>query len=96
MKLAEKYWVQDDKLIIQETHDPNPVLDSVRTLKNENRTGFSDHKHVGRVPTWMIEMWCREAGVSFTDQQAVKDIVHRKLLSGEYNALRPWTGTYRS
>jgi len=92
--MSEKYWIEDDKLIVQETHDPNPTIDSVQTLKSEGRVGFSEHKHVGRIPTWLIETWIREAGVSFQDQEKVKEIVHQKLLSGEFNALRPWEGTY--
>lgn len=96
MKLSERLHYDDltDTLTIQETHDPTPVLDQVRALKSAGVTGFSEHRHVGRVPTFLIEQWCRDAGVSFADQDAVKDILHKKLLSGEFNNLRPWTGSY--
>jgi len=77
-KLAEE-WSYDpfeDRLTIKETHDPTPVIDSVQKLKNEGRDGFSEHKHVGRIPFWLIEQWIKEEGVSFQDQEKVKEVVH--------------------
>jgi len=96
MKLNEQ-WDYDpfeDRLTVKQTHDPTPTIDSVKDLKARGVEGFSDHKHVGRVPTFLIEDWLKEEGVSFQDQEKVKEVVHRRLLSGEFNALRPWTGTY--
>lgn len=94
MQIAERYFDDNGKLIIQETHDPTPYLEQVAALKSAGLTGFSEHRHVGRVPNFLLEQWLQEAGVSFTDTQAVKDVIKRKLLSGEFNNLRPWTGTY--
>lgn len=94
MKIAEKYWGQDGNLITQETHDPTPTLDFVQGLKSAGHVGFGENRHVGRVPFFLLEMWVKEAGVSFDDQEAVKEVLKKKLLSGEFNNLRPWEGTY--
>lgn len=96
MKINEKLHYDDltDTLVVQETYDPNPILNSVAQLKSAGYTGFSENRHVARVPTFLIEQWCKEAGVSFSNQEAVKEILHKKILSGDFNNLRPWTGTY--
>ncbi|MDD9727241.1 hypothetical protein PVV74_17410 [Roseovarius sp. SK2] len=96
MKIAERlhYDADTDTLTEIQTHDPNPVLDSVAQMKSNGLTGNSDKRHVGRVPFFLLEMWINEAGVRFDDQDAVADVLHKKLLSGEFNALRPWEGTY--
>jgi hypothetical protein len=96
MKIAERFHYDDltDTMTMIETHDPTPVLDSVQRLKSAGREGFGENKHVGRVPHFLLEQWIREAGVRFDDTAAVKEVLRKKLLSGEFNNLRPWTGTY--
>lgn len=94
MKVAERYFDDDGKLIIQETHDPNPVLNRLAALRSGGKDGFGESKHVGTVPGWLLEQWLRDDGVSFTDQEAVRDVIRRKMNSGEFSALRNWQGRY--
>jgi nucleoside permease NupC len=42
----------------------------------------------------LLSVWLKEAGVSWTDTQAVKDVLKRKLASNEFSALRVWEGSY--
>jgi len=96
MKIAERleYDPDTDTLTEIQTHDPNPILKSVADLKSAGIIGDSEKRHVGRVPFFVLEMWVREAGVRFDDQDAVAEVLHKKLMSGDFNALRPWEGTY--
>ena len=94
MKLAERAFADDGKLVIVETHDPTPVLDQVAAMKSAGRVGFSENRHVGRIPNFLLESWLIETGLSYSDTAAVKDLVKRKMLSGEFNNLRPWLGSY--
>ena len=59
----------------------------------ENSFG-SDYKHVGNVDMALLNLWLKEAGVQWTDTQAVKDVLKRKLMSNEFRDLRVWEGTY--
>jgi len=54
----------------------------------------SDYKHVGNVDMAMLNIWLKEAGVAWTDTQAVKDVIKRKLMSNEFSGLRVWEGRY--
>lgn len=94
MKLGERYFDDDGKLIIVEQHDPTQTLEQVAQMKSAGHVGFSENRHVGRVPFFLLEQWIDEAGVRFDDQDAVKEVLHKKLLSGDFDALRPWTGTF--
>ena len=96
MKLNEQWAYDDaaDRLLIKETHDVQPVLDGVAALKSAGLTGTAERRHVGRVPFAVLENWVREAGVSFDDPEAVKEVMHRKLLSGEFSKFRIWEGEY--
>jgi hypothetical protein len=42
----------------------------------------------------MLNIWLKEAGVAWTDTQAVKDVIKRKLMSSEFSSLRVWEGRY--
>jgi hypothetical protein len=41
----------------------------------------------------LINEWLKEAGVAW-DDPAMDDIIKRKMLSGEFDKLRVWEGTY--
>jgi len=42
----------------------------------------------------LLSVWLKEAGVSWSDTGAVKEVIKRKLLSNEFKDLRVWEGTY--
>ena len=93
MKIAEDAFFQDDKLIVKKTFDPNPVLDSAEELRSAGVDGFSENKLVARLPNWLIVEWSKEAGVTL-DDPAMKEVIKRKLLSGEHQKFRVWEGSF--
>ena len=94
-KISESYKFEDDKLIIKKTHDANEMLKDVEHARQHSDNSFgSDYKHVGNVDMALLGVWLKEAGVQWTDTQAVKDVLKRKLMSNEFNKLRVWEGTY--
>ena len=96
MKLNERFHFDELTGVstLIETHDVNPVLNLVKARKSAGMLGDSEKRHVGTVPFALLETWIREAGVRFDDTEAVKEVLHRKLQSGEFAALRVWEGTY--
>lgn len=89
-----KYDDMTDTLHVIKKHDAQPVLDSVSKLKQIEQPKFSEKRHVGRVPFHILEQWINEAGVSFDDYEATREVIDRKLMSGEFNKLRIWEGNY--
>jgi len=41
----------------------------------------------------LLSQWLKEAGVSWGSKEA-KDVIKRKMLSGDFDKLRNWQGTY--
>tara|TARA_B100000900_G_scaffold266446_1_gene227353 strand:- start:480 stop:779 length:300 start_codon:yes stop_codon:yes gene_type:complete len=94
-KIGESYKFEDDTLIIKNTHDANDMLKDVEHARQHSDNSFgSDYKHVGNVDMALLGVWLKEAGVQWTDTQAVKDVLKRKLMSNEFSKLRVWEGTY--
>jgi len=93
MKLAERMFMQDGKLVVQETHDPTPTLQLAADLRSSGNQAGRESKLVAVIPAWMQEMWATEAGVKWGTPE-FKEVMKRKILSGEYARLRVWEGTY--
>jgi len=94
-KIGESYKFEDDNLIIKNTHDANEMLKDVEHARQHSDNSFgSDYKHVGNVDMALLSVWLKEAGVSWSDTGAVKEVLKRKLMSNEFAKLRVWEGTY--
>ena len=94
-KIGESYKFEDDKFIIKNTHDANDMLKDVEHAKQHSDNSFgSDYKHIGNVDMALLSVWLKEAGVSWSDTGAVKEVLKRKLMSNEFSKLRVWEGSY--
>lgn len=94
-KISEKITFDDDKMIIKKTHDASVALKDAAHAREVTQNSFgSDYKHVGNVDMAMVNIWLKEAGVAWTDTQAVKDVIKKKLMSNEYSGLRVWDGKW--
>lgn len=94
-KISEQITFSDDQMIIKQTHDATQMLKDAQYARERTENSFgSDYKHVGNVDMALVNVWLKEAGVAWTDTQAVKDVIKKKLMSNEYSALRVWNGSY--
>tara|TARA_R110000782_G_scaffold232377_1_gene318613 strand:+ start:620 stop:904 length:285 start_codon:yes stop_codon:yes gene_type:complete len=92
-KIAEK-WVQDgDQLIQIKTQDWNPMLERAKALRENGNADFGESKLIGCIDSALINEWLKEAGIGW-DDPAMDDVIKRKMLSGEFDKLRVWEGTY--
>lgn len=102
MKIRETIKAEDDQLIIKKTHDFGPVLKQMEDIRNSGVIGMGgstttagESRFVGRIPTALIEAWCKEAGVKWDDVHARAEVVKRKILSGDFDKFRSdWKGSY--
>jgi hypothetical protein len=94
-KLNENITFEDDKIVIKKTHDATVALKDAAHAREVTQNAFaSDYKHVGNIDMAMLNIWLKEAGVSWNDTQAVKDVIKRKLMSNEFSNLRVWEGKW--
>jgi hypothetical protein len=94
-KLSEKYSFEGDRLIVKKTFDASHMLNDAKHAREVTQNSFgSDYKHVGNVDMGLLGIWLKEAGVSWDDTPAVKEVLKRKLMSNEFSALRVWEGSY--
>ena len=96
MKIKEIVHHDDggDTLTIERVYDSQPVLDSVKEIKDAGLGQTGDKRLVGRIPLHIMAQWLKEAGISWSDHEAAKEVIKRKILSGDFSKLRVWEGTY--
>ena len=92
-KIAEE-WVRDgDNLVHIKKQDWNPMLDRAEELRQHGNAEFGESRLVGAIDAALINEWLKEAGIAW-DDPAMDDVIKRKMLSGEFDKLRVWKGTY--
>jgi len=95
MKIAEQF-INDDgaKFHVKKVYDATPHLEQVKSLRSAGAIGQGENRLVARVPLWVINEWCKQAGILYSDVEARREVMHRKLLNGEASAFRVWQGKY--
>tara|TARA_R110000803_G_scaffold43869_1_gene93208 strand:- start:37 stop:321 length:285 start_codon:yes stop_codon:yes gene_type:complete len=92
-KVSEQWHSDGDKIIHVKQHDWSPMLDRAEALRQNGNATFGDSKLVGVIDAALINEWLKEAGIGW-DDPAKADVIKRKMLSGEFDKLRVWEGTY--
>lgn len=102
MKVGEKVYEEDGKLIIKKSHDFTPVLERMKQIRRDGviamdggKSTSEETRFIGSIPLVLMEQWCKEEGVKWDDVHARGEVVKRKILSGDFDAFRSdWKGSY--
>jgi hypothetical protein len=92
--MPERWFTDDGKLIRQNVVDVEPTIERVRALREINRQPMSDSWHVATIPAEIYNEWLKEAGVAWDDVHAAREVVRKKLLSGDAAVFRVHGGTF--
>jgi hypothetical protein len=93
-KIAERVFEEDGKLIVQETHDFNPILEKAKALRSAGADALGESKLVGLVPMKMWHEWAKKWGVNPNDSHAMREVVAREMNDSNNAHLRVWQGKY--
>lgn len=94
MKLSEELRFEDGNLVVKQTHDFAEASRRARLMRDAGKQNFGESRFIGTVTRKQVLEWCKEAGVKSTDNDAVSEVIKRKLLSNEFRDFRVWGGTY--
>ncbi len=85
---------KENKIIVEKTYDNQGVLDRANDLRQGKHGMTGENRLVGTIPMHVITQWCKDAGIRWDDIEARKEIVRKKILSGDFDKLRVWKGTF--
>ena len=83
-----------NSITLKRSYDTDPIVEQNKIAKDMGKENFGDSKFVGRVPMFLINEWMKEAGLKPDDTQGRKEILRKKLLSGEFDKFRVWKGNF--
>jgi len=93
-KISEKIDFEHDHMVIKKKHDVSQALNDVQKAKDAGIGMSGENRLVGFLDGAMLAQWLKEAGVSWSDTEAAKEVVKRKMMSGEFAKMRVWEGSY--
>ena len=94
MKVGEKFIDNHDgTFVVQQKFNNEPYLNRVEKIRELNGGIVGESRLAGEIPLHIVEMWAKEAGIKWSDP-AMKDVIKRKLLSGDFDKFRVWKGTF--
>ena len=94
MKVGEKFIDNHDgTFVVQRQFNNEPYLNRVEKIRELNGGIVGESRLAGEIPLHIVETWAKEAGIKW-DDPAMKDVIKRKLLSGDFDKFRVWKGTF--
>ena len=93
-KISEKIDFEHDHMVIKQRHDVSQSLRDAQTAKDVGVGMSGENRLVGFLDGAVLGAWLKEAGVAWSDTEAAKEVVKKKMMSGEFSKLRVWDGSY--
>jgi len=94
MLIKEKIIPTEKGIEIQKTFDNDVYIEEAKQIRDQGLGQTGENRLVGRIPVHLVVQWMKEAGLSWSDTEAKKDLIRKKMLSGEFDAFRVWKGSY--
>lgn len=82
----------DNTIVVNNSQDVEPILDSCRLRTNEGAHGSAEMRHAATLPMVVIENYCNQHGISFQDWLKDKTHVKRMLNDPDLKGFRVWQG----
>jgi hypothetical protein len=93
MKTSDRVLFDGDKLIHHKQFANDPYIEKAKQLREQHGGVQGENRLAGVVPLHILQGWAKEAGLLWSDP-AFKDVIRRKLLSGDFDRLRVWGGSF--
>ncbi len=96
MKIGEKvhFDEKDQKIHVEKLYSNAPYLDRCEELRKAGLGVQGENRLAGSIPIHLLKEVCDKLGVKWDDVEARKDVVKKMLLSGDFDKLRVWKGTF--
>ena len=87
---------EDGQVFIRKAHDVSADMRRIEDLRSLGQSAQDTKRgrHVGAIPYGVLDMWMQEEGVLYSEPDKVKEVIKKKLLSGDFAKLRLHEGTF--
>lgn len=92
MKLSEQVKFEDERMVVQQTHDWTPIADLSRSMQSAGAWNFGESRLVANIPMKLWAEWAKRHGVRADDHGAMREVLHKELMNPDNAAFRVWDG----
>jgi|TARA_B110000908_G_scaffold157579_1_gene197841 hypothetical protein len=94
VKISQNISFEHDHMVIKQRHDVSQALKDARMARDAGIGMSGENRLAGFLEPAVLGAWLKEAGVAWSDTEAAKEVVQRKMISGEFAKFRVWDGTF--
>ena len=84
----------DETTTFMRSQDCTPIAEYAKAQHNAGMTGSADVKHAARVPMVIIEQYCNDNGVAFSEFMQNPIHIKRLVQDPKNDAFRIWKGNF--
>ena len=81
MLIKEKIIPTEKGIEIQKTFDNDVYIEEAKQIRDQGLGQTGENRLVGRIPVHLVVQWMKEAGLSWSDTEAKKDLIRKKTLT---------------
>lgn len=92
LDLSTKFHFHDGNMTVERVQDCTPILEQTKSLHNAGIQGSSELKHAARIPYVIVERYCNDNGIEFSEFMQNKEHLRRVLNDKSLEHFRVWKG----
>ena len=91
-EMQTRVHAHEGKLTFESVQDCTPILEHATQMHNAGAIGGAEMRHAARIPQVVVERYCHQNNILFSEFMANKDHVNRMLNDPSLAGFRIWKG----
>ncbi len=92
LDIGTKFHFGDGVMAIERAQDCTPIAEYAKAMHNEGRHGSGEMKHAAKIPFVILEKYCNDHNILFSELIQNKEHMQRILNDQSLSAFRIWPG----
>lgn len=92
LDIGTQFHFHDGAMTVQRSQDCTPIVEHTKALQREGITGSSDMKHAAKIPYVIVEKYCNDHNILFSEFMQNREHIKRVLNDPSLSAFRIWRG----
>lgn len=90
--IGTKLHVHDGNVTFERFQDCTPIHEQTQALHKEGHHGSGEMRHAARLPYVIVEKYCNDNNITFSEFMSNKEHVRRMLNDPSLSGFRVWRG----
>lgn len=92
LDIGTKFHFHDGAMTVERSQDCTPIAEHTKALHNEGLHGSKDMKLAAKLPYVMVEAYCNQHSIAFSEFMQNRDHIKRMLNDPALSHFRVWKG----